>query len=315
MSNTNNPPPDTVANADAPGPTVPLVRAARLQPTDGADASPSSESAERAVPTTKRPTRIIAVANQKGGVGKTTTVINLAACLALEGRRVLVIDLDPQCNATSGLGLEPEAGKSLYRALLGEGSAQQLIQRTLREGLDVIPSELDLAGAEIDIARVDGYLHCASNALKDIDKAQYDYIFIDCPPSLGILTMNALTAAQSIIVPIQCEYYALEGLSVIVRLIQQLRQSGANPLLDMEGILMTMYDSRTNLSTQVVAEVRAHFSEKVYRTIIPRNVRLSEAPSFGLPVVHYDIHSRGAKAYLDLAREFLERELNPPKPS
>lgn len=256
-------------------------------------------------------TPLIAFANQKGGVGKTTTTINLAACLAERRKHVLVIDLDPQANATSGLGVEKQEGRSIYRVLLGEGQIEELIQKTPVDRLDIVPSELDLAGSEIDIARADRYLHRFSEAVAPLTAAHlYDYIFVDCPPSLGILTMNALTAAGSLVIPIQCEYYALEGLSVISRLIQQLQQSGANPNLHIEGIVLTMYDMRTNLSQQVVQEVVAHFGESVYETLIPRSVRLSEAPSFGQPIILYDRNCTGSAAYRQLAREFLERRKN-----
>ena len=251
--------------------------------------------------------RIISVANQKGGVGKTTSTLNLAACIADAGHCVLIIDLDPQANATSGVGLEPTAGTSLYRCLLGEGDIADLIVNTNFENLHIIPSELDLAGSEVDVARLDGYLHCFSNILEPIRNSDIDYVFVDCPPSLGILTMNALTASDSLIIPMQCEYYALEGLSVISRLLEQLRESGANPNVEIEGILMTMFDGRTNLANDVVEEVRKFFGDKVYSTVIPRNVRLSEAPSHGKPVIHYDRNSTGANAYTALAKEFLER--------
>jgi len=251
-------------------------------------------------------TKVIAVANQKGGVGKTTTVISLSACLAGMGQSVLVIDFDPQANATSGLGVPQKQDTSMYRALLGEGAIADLIQSTPIKGVDIIPSELDLAGSEVDIARMDDYLHRFSKLVAPlIAEARYDFVFVDCPPSLGILTMNALTAAHSMVVPMQCEYYALEGLTVISRLIQQLRDSGANPHIEIEGILMTMFDGRTNLSGEVVAEVRKHFGGRVYRTVIPRNVRISEAPSYGQPIITYDPHSSGAKAYRALAKEFL----------
>jgi chromosome partitioning protein len=253
-------------------------------------------------------TRIVAFANQKGGVGKTTTAVNLAACVAERGKKVLLVDVDPQANATSGLGLPKEAGRSIYRALLGEAAADQSIRPTGIKRLDILPSEVDLAGAEIDVARSDRYLHRLKEAIAPLHASgQYHFIFIDCPPSLGILTMNALTAAQSLVIPLQCEYFALEGLSVIIRLVQQLRDSGANPELELEGIVMTMYDMRTNLSQQVVQDVVTHFADKVYETLIPRSVRLSEAPSFGKPVIHYDRHSLGAAAYRQLAREFLRR--------
>ena len=253
-----------------------------------------------------RPTRVVAVANQKGGVGKTTTVVTLAACLAEQQQRVLVIDLDPQANATSGLGLPSRAGQSLYPVLLGRGSAASLVQETDIPGLRIITSELDLAGSEVEIARMDGYLHCLQRALAPLVAARrYDVILVDCPPSLGILTMNALAAAGSVLVPMQCEYYALEGLSVVTDLIIRLRESGANPRLALEGILMTMFDTRTNLAGQVVQEVRHHFGAAVYQTVIPRNVRLSEAPSHGLPVTLYDARCTGAAAYRQLCNEFL----------
>ncbi len=251
--------------------------------------------------------RIISMANQKGGVGKTTSVVNLAACLAAKGSCVLIIDLDPQANATSGLGLKPTPGTSMYKALLGEGDIADLIVSTAFENLFIIPSELDLAGSEVDIARLDGYLHCFSNVLESIRSSDIDFVFVDCPPALGILTMNALTASDSLIIPMQCEYYALEGLTVIARLLEQLRESGANPNVEIEGILMTMFDGRTNLANDVVAEVQKYFGDKVYSTVIPRNVRLSEAPSHGEPIIHYDHNSTGANAYMALADEFLKR--------
>ncbi|MFC1498204.1 ParA family protein [Verrucomicrobiota bacterium] len=263
----------------------------------------------------ERKTRIIAIANQKGGVGKTTTVINLSACLAQLGKKILVIDLDPQANATSGLGLPPQKGSSMYQAMLGQENAVGLICKTNVKNIDIIPSELDLAGSEVDVARMDNYLHCFKNALAPLfekgavrsKKKKYDYIFIDCPPSLGILTMNALASADSVIIPMQCEYYALEGLSVIARLLERLREGNANPNIEIEGVLMTMFDSRTRLAAEVIKEVRKHFRKKVFKTLIPRNVRLSEAPSFGKPVIQYDRSSKGSKAYMKLAKEFLKR--------
>jgi len=253
-------------------------------------------------------TPVIALANQKGGVGKTTTAINLAACLAERRKRILLIDLDPQANATSGLGIEKQEGQSVYRALLGEGSVEELIKPSGTERLDLIPSEVDLAGAEVDVARADRYLHRFKEAVAPLlNTGRYDFILVDCPPSLGILTMNALTAAESILIPLQCEYYALEGLSVIARMVDRLRDSGANPALQIEGIVMTMYDMRTNLSQQVVQEVLNHFGDKVYETLIPRSIRLGEAPSFGKPIIAYDKHCTGAAAYRQLAREFLNR--------
>jgi chromosome partitioning protein len=256
-------------------------------------------------------TRVVAIANQKGGVGKTTTTVNLAACLAQRGWQVLLIDLDPQANATSGLGLPMQEGASLYRALLGHGSTIGLLQPTMVPGLDIIPSELDLAGSEVDVARQNNYLHCLNRALKPLIQAgRYHLVLLDCPPALGILTMNALTASHGIMIPMQCEYYALEGLSVMTRIVGQLRDSGANPRLEIEGILMTMFDGRTRLSGEVVAEVRKHFGETVYETTIPRNVRLSEAPSYGQSIIDYDKHSRGAKAYQAFADEFVARSGN-----
>jgi chromosome partitioning protein len=253
-------------------------------------------------------TRVIALANQKGGVGKTTTAVNLAACIAELGRPVLLVDLDPQCNATSGVGVEPEDGGSVYAALLGGGEMTALIKKTHCANLDVVPSELDLAGAEVDVARADRYLHRFRDAVAPVrESGGYDFVLVDCPPSLGILTMNGLAASDSVVIPMQCEYYALEGLSVISRLVDEVKETGANPGIELEGILMTMYDARTNLAGQVVAEVRAHFGDKVYRTVIPRNVRLSEAPSYGIPVIEYAGSCAGSYAYRQLAVEVLER--------
>lgn len=263
-------------------------------------------------------TRIIAIANQKGGVGKTTTVISLAACLGELGRKVLVVDLDPQANATSGLGVPVQEGGSLYEAMLSGVLKEGVIRETAVDNVHLVPSELDLAGAEIEIARQDSYLHCASRVLKPlVARSDYEFVLVDCPPSLGILTMNGLTASDGMVVPMQCEYYALEGLSVITNLLNRVRKSGANPNLQLDGILMTMFDSRTNLSEQVVTEVREHFGEKVYRTVIPRNVRLSEAPSYGQPITIYDSFSPGARAYRFFAREFAksQAEITPVTPS
>lgn len=254
------------------------------------------------------PAHILAISNQKGGVGKTTTAINLSACLAELDKKVLLIDLDPQANATSGIGLDKHAGQSLYDALLGDGDIASLVQPTEVKGLHAIPSEVDLAGAEIDVARADRYLHRFRDAITPfLAEYVYDYICVDCPPSLGILTMNALTAANSMILPLQTEYYALEGLSVVSQLIHKIREQGDNPGLELGGIVMTMYDGRTNIAQQVVDEVTAHFGEKVFETRIPRNVRLSEAPSYGQPIIAYDPHCAGAHAYRALAKEFLAR--------
>jgi chromosome partitioning protein len=253
-------------------------------------------------------TKVIAVANQKGGVGKTTTSINLSACLAELENRVLLIDTDPQANATSGLGVEKEEGRSMYRALLGETALADQIRPTLIDRLDLISAEVDLAGAEVDIARTDNYLHPFQIALQPVIASdRYDFIIVDCPPSLGILTMNVLTAAHSLLIPMQCEYYALEGLSVMLKLVERLKQSGANPQLRIEGIVMTMYDGRTNLSQQVVQEVAQHFGDVVYETLIPRSIRLGEAPSHGLPILKYDASGIGTAAYRSLAREVVAR--------
>ncbi len=259
-------------------------------------------------------TKSIAVANQKGGVGKTTTTISLAACLAEMGKKVLLVDFDPQANATSGLGIEKTNGNSAYEALLGERPLADVIVKSSFANLDVIPSEVDLAAVEIAIARSEQYLQRFQTALAPVHDANtYDFILVDCQPSLGILTMNAMAAVDRLLVPIQCEYYALEGLTVIMKVIQQIRDSGANPELDLEGIVMTMF-TRTRLAEQVVDEVRKHFGNKVYETVIPRNVRLSEAPSFGKPIIQYDSASPGATAYRILAQEFVQRQSPPPVP-
>jgi len=253
-------------------------------------------------------TRSFALANQKGGVGKTTTSVSLAACLAEKKKRTLLLDLDPQGNTTSALGQEKLPGGSVYAALLGTAALSDSIRASGVENLDLIPSEVDLAVAEVDVARTENYLHRLRTALTPIlDSGKYDYVLIDCPPSLGILTMNSLAAVQRIVVPIQCEYFALEGLAVITRVIQQIRESGANPQLAMLGIVMTMYDGRTNLTQQVADEVRRHFGDKVFETVIPRTVRLAEAPSHGKPIIAYETHSAGATAYRLLTDELLEK--------
>jgi chromosome partitioning protein len=254
------------------------------------------------------PTKVIAVANQKGGVGKTTTAVNLAACLAAAGQRILLFDLDPQANATSGLGLEKTEGASAYRPLLGEGALLEKILRTAFDRLDIIPSEVDLCGADIELARSENHLQRASLALKPVlDSARYDFIIIDCPPSLGILTLNAFAAADGLLVPLQCEYYALEGISMVTRIMGQLRDAGVNPRLKLIGVVMTMFDARTKLSNQVVSEVQEHFADQVFETVIPRTTKLAEAPSFGKPIIYYDPYNPAAAAYEMLAQEFLKR--------
>ncbi len=254
------------------------------------------------------PTRVIAVANQKGGVGKTTTAVNLSACLAATGQRILLFDLDPQANATSGVGLEKIEGASCYRTLLGEGQLIDKIQKTAYDRLEIIPSEVDLCGADIELARTDNHLHRVKQALQPVvQSGRFDLIVMDCPPSLGVLTLNAFAATESLLVPLQCEYYALEGISMITRLLNQLRDTGVNPTLELLGVVMTMFDGRTNLSNQVVSEVRQHFGEIVFETVIPRTTRLAEAPSFGKPIIHYDKYSAGASAYELLAQDLLKR--------
>ena len=251
--------------------------------------------------------KVIAIANQKGGVGKTTTAVNLAACLAQKGRKVLMLDEDPQGNATSGLGFDKrDIKKCVYDTLINDVPMKDVLLHSDYENLDVIPATIQLAGAEIELVSLMNREGRLKNALERV-KHDYDYVLIDCPPSLGLLTINALTAANSVLVPIQCEFYALEGVSQLMNTIK-LVQRNLNPALKLEGVLMTMFDQRTNLSSDVVGEVRKYFKTKMYNTIIPRNVRLSEAPSHGQPVIVYDPKSKGAQVYSELAQEVLGDE-------
>lgn len=250
--------------------------------------------------------RIIAVANQKGGVGKTTTTINLSACLAEQGQKVLVIDVDPQGNTTSGLGIDKNnTENTVYELMLGEASIDDCIYKSVMDDLDVIPSNVNLAGAEIDLIDIDDREYILKKIVNSL-KEKYDFIILDCPPSLSMLTVNAMTAANTVLVPIQCEYYALEGLSQLIRTINLVKQK-LNPELEIEGVVFTMYDARTNLSLQVVENVKANLKQTVYKTIIPRNIRLAEAPSHGLPINLYDSKSAGAESYRLLAEEVIHR--------
>lgn len=252
--------------------------------------------------------RIIAIANQKGGVGKSTTAINLAACLAEKEQNVLIVDIDPQGNATSGLGVsKDDVENTIYQVMLGTISADDAIQKDVFDNLDVLPSNVNLAGAEIELIDVENREYILKNILYDI-KDRYDYIVLDCPPSLSMLTVNAMTAADTVLVPIQCEYYALEGLTQLIHTINLVKRK-LNPELELEGVVFTMYDARTNLSLQVVENVKENLGQNIYKTIIPRNVRLAEAPSHGLPINIYDSKSAGAESYRLLAEEVMNQNV------
>jgi len=249
--------------------------------------------------------KIISLVNQKGGVGKTTTAVNLAAAVGIAGKKVLLIDLDPQGNTTSAYGIAKNTKNTSYSLLMGEISAGEAVVKTAFKNVDVIPTTMDLAGAEIELISVSSRENALKNALCTI-RDNYDFIFIDCPPSLSIITINALTASDSFLVPIQCEYFALEGLSQLMASVRQVKLR-YNSLIELEGVLLTMYDGRLNLTRQVVLEIKKFFGNKLYSSVIPRAVRLSEAPSYGKPIQYYDKNSKGAVAYNDLAKEFIKR--------
>lgn len=248
--------------------------------------------------------KVISIANQKGGVGKTTTAVNLSACMAAKGKRILLIDIDPQGNASSGLGIIADEGKSIYNVLVEEMDIAATIKATMVKKLDVCPANIDLAGAEVELVSMISRETRLKDAIEKIKDA-YDYIILDCPPSLGLITLNAFTASDSVLVPIQCEYYALEGLGQLVNTIK-LVQKHLNKELEIEGVVLTMFDARTNLSSDVAKEVEKYFGNKVFQTVIPRNIRLSEAPSHGLPITLYDPDSKGAQTYKKLAKEVLK---------
>ena len=250
--------------------------------------------------------RIIAIANQKGGVGKTTTAINLSACLAEKGKKILAVDIDPQGNMTSGLGLEKEAvDKTIYDLMIGDASIDDVIYKEVIENLDILPTDINLSGAEIELIGTDNKEFIIRNEVHKV-KDQYDFIIIDCPPALSVLTINAMTTADSVLVPIQCEYSALEGLSQLIHTIELVKER-LNPDLEMEGVVFTMYDARTNLSLQVVENVKDNLNQTIYKTIIPRNIRLAEAPSYGMPINKYDSKSTGADSYRRLAEEVINK--------
>lgn len=253
--------------------------------------------------------KVVAVANQKGGVGKTTTSINLSSALAREGQKVLLIDLDPQANATSGLGFPADEFDSIYSALVADDTLESKILTTSQENLHLIPAEMDLAGVEVELVRFDNHLTRLTEVFKNSTAVQaaYDYCILDTPPSLGILMTSALAASDEVLIPLQCEWFGLEGLAKITRVVSQIREAGVNEKVFIEGILMTMYDGRTNLSRSVVEEVQKYFPNELYKTVIPRTIRLGEAPSHGRTIFEHDLHGIGAKSYLELSQEFLKR--------
>ena len=250
--------------------------------------------------------KIVAIVNQKGGVGKTTTAVNLAAGLGIEGKKVLLVDADPQGNSTSGYGVSKKGGKiTSYELLVGTGKAADAIFKTTYKNVDIIPASMNLAAAEVDLIEIEHRESQLKKALAAL-REQYDVILIDCPPSLGLITINALTAGDTVLVPIQCEYFALEGLSQLMVSVRQIKRL-YNPTLEIEGIVLTMFDGRLNLTHQVVAEIKKYFADKLYKTVIPRSVRLSEAPSYGMPIQYYDKRSKGSEAYAALAKEFIKK--------
>ena len=252
--------------------------------------------------------RIIAIANQKGGGGKTTTAINLSACLADKGKKVLAVDMDPQGNMTSGLGLDKESiEKTVYDMIIGESDIEEVLQKEAMENLDVLPTNIDLSAAEIELIDVENKEFIVRNSIQKI-RDNYDFVIIDCPPSLSMLTINAMTTADSVLVPIQCEYYALEGLSQLIHTVELVKDR-LNPDLEIEGVVFTMYDARTNLSLQVVENVKDNLQQNIYKTIIPRNIRLAEAPSYGMPINQYDPKSAGSESYMRLADEVISKGL------
>lgn len=251
--------------------------------------------------------RVIAIANQKGGVGKTTTAINLSACLAEKGQKILAIDMDPQGNMTSGLGLDKNSvEKTIYDIIIGEAEVEEVLQKNIIDNIDILPANVDLSAAEIELIGIEEKEYIIRNSVQTV-KDNYDYVIIDCPPSLSMLTINAMTTADSVLVPIQCEYYALEGLSQLIHTVELVKER-LNPVLEIEGVVFTMYDARTNLSLQVVENVKDNLQQNIYKTIIPRNIRLAEAPSYGMPINQYDPKSTGADSYRRLADEVISKE-------